>query len=135
MRVIGLDWGEVRIGISVSDPLGITAQPLFSINNDENFTGKLKEIIKKYDASEIVLGYPKSLSGKPGISADKVKGFYEKLSSEVQVKVTLWDERFTTKIALQSLAASGVKGKKGKGLIDASASGIMLQSYIDSKRT
>jgi len=134
MRVIGLDWGEARIGVSVSDPLGITAQPLVSMENDESFIAKLQEIIRKYDAAEIVVGYPKQMSGKAGTSAAKVNEFCEKIKKEFPVKITLWDERLTTKIAQQSFAASGAPRKKRKAFIDASAAGIMLQSYMDSRK-
>ena len=134
MRVIGLDWGEARIGVSVSDPLGITAQPLVSMENDESFIGKLQEIIRKYDAAEIVVGYPKQMSGKAGTSAAKVNEFCEKIKKEFPAKITLWDERLTTKIAQQSFAASGAPRKKKKSFIDASAAGIMLQSYMDSRK-
>jgi len=134
MRIIGLDWGEARIGVSVSDPLGITAQPLMSFDNDSGFIGKLREILQKYDAAEIVVGYPKQMNGKAGISAAKVNEFCEKIKNEFSAKITLWDERLTTKIALQSFAASGSPRKKRKEFIDASAAGIMLQSYMDSRK-
>ena len=135
MRIIGLDWGEARIGVSVSDPLGITAQPLVSLENDESFIGKLKEITRKYDAAEIVVGYPKQMNGKAGVSAAKVNEFCKKIKGEFPTKITLWDERLTTKIAQQYFAASGAPRKKRKGFIDASAAGIMLQNYMDSKKT
>jgi putative Holliday junction resolvase len=134
MRIIGLDWGEARIGVSVSDPLGITAQPLASFDNNGEFIGKLREIVEKYDAGEIVLGYPKQMNGKAGISAAKVNEFCEKIKGEFPVKITLWDERLTTKIAQQSFAASGAPRKKKKSFIDASAAGIMLQNYMDSRK-
>jgi len=134
MRIIGLDWGEARIGISVSDPLGITAQPLVSFDNNGEFIGKLREILQKYDAAEIVLGYPKQMNGKAGISAAKVNEFREKIKGEFPIKITLWDERLTTKIAQQALAESGVSRKRKKCFVDASAAGIMLQSYMDSRK-
>jgi putative Holliday junction resolvase len=134
MRLIGLDWGTARIGVAVSDPMGITALPLFSIENNEKFLGKLKETIGQYDAGEIILGLPKQMNGEQGIAAEKVKDFCKKIVSEIPVKVTLWDERLTTKIAQGSFIASGASRKKRKGFIDAAAAGIMLQSYIDSKK-
>jgi putative Holliday junction resolvase len=134
MRIIGLDWGEARIGVSVSDPLGITAQPLISLDNDIEFKGKLREILQKYDATEIVVGYPKQMSGKAGISAEKVNEFCKKIKDEFQVKITLWDERLTTKLAQQALSGSGASRKRKKSFVDASAAGIMLQSYMDSRK-
>jgi putative holliday junction resolvase len=134
MRLIGLDWGTARIGVAVSDPMGIMALPLFSLENNEKFLGKLKETIGQYDAGEIILGLPKQMNGEQGIAAEKVKDFCKKIVNEIPVKVTLWDERLTTKIAQGSFKASGASRKKRKGFIDAAAAGIMLQSYIDSKK-
>jgi len=134
MRIIGLDWGEARIGISVSDPLGITAQPLLSLENNKSFIGKLKEIIRKYDADEIVVGYPRQMNGKAGISAAKVDEFCKTIKDEFPINITLWDERLTTKIAQQALAESGASRKRKKSFIDASAAGIILQNYMDSRK-
>jgi putative Holliday junction resolvase len=133
MRQIGLDWGEARIGVAVSDPLGITALPVISLENNGQFFEKLKELIAQYGAEEIVLGLPKQMNGELGIAAEKVKEFSMKLMSEIPVKVTLWDERLTTKIAQGSFRSSGASRKKTKSFIDAAAAGIMLQSFIDSK--
>ncbi len=133
MRTIGLDWGEARIGVAVSDPLGITAQPLFNLENNVEFVAKLKEVIKKYDACEIVLGLPYSMSGGAGIAASKVKDFCKKICGEIPVKVILWDERLTTKIAQRAFKESGASRKKQKSFIDAVSAGIILQGYIDSR--
>lgn len=134
MRIIGLDWGEARIGVAVSDPLGITAQPLFYIENNEKFVAKLKEVITKYDAGEIVLGLPYRMSGSPGIAASKVKDFCKKISGEIPINVILWDERLTTKIAQRALSDLGASRKKRKSFIDAASAGIILQGYIDSRK-
>jgi putative Holliday junction resolvase len=134
MRIIGLDWGEVRIGVAVSDPLGITAQPLFSLENNKEFIGKLKELINKYDVGEIVLGYPKQMSGKSGIAASKVEEFSKKITSEVPIKIILCDERLTTKIAQKFSMFAGASRKKKKSFIDAATAGIILQGYIDSRK-
>ncbi len=134
MRLIGLDWGGARIGVAVSDPLGISALPLFSIENNGKFLDRLKEIIDQYDAGEIILGLPKQMNGELGIAAEKVKDFSKKIVSEIPVKVTLWDERLTTKMAQVSMTAGGASRKKMKGFSDAAAAGIMLQSYIDSHK-
>jgi putative Holliday junction resolvase len=133
MRIIGLDWGEARIGVAVSDPLGITAQPLFNLENNVEFVAKFKEIIKKYDACEVVLGLPYSMSGGAGIAASKVKDFCKKISDEIPIKVILWDERLTTKIAQRVFKESGASRKKQKNFIDAVSAGIILQGYIDSR--
>lgn len=134
MRVIGLDWGEKRVGVAVSDPLGISALPVRSLDNDDKLIENLKNIIREYDAGEIVLGLPRQMSGASGAAASKTMKFCEKLSKELPIKVSLWDERLTTKAAQGAFQASGAPRKKRKAFIDAVAAGIMLQSYIDSKR-
>ena len=135
MRMIGLDWGEVRVGVSVSDPLGITAQPLFSLENNADLITKLKELVKKYDANEIVIGYPKQMNGKLGIAASKVDEFSDRIKQGIPVKITLWDERLTTKIAQTASIISGASRQKRKSFIDAATAGVILQGYIDSKRS
>lgn len=132
MRKIGLDWGEARIGVAVSDPLDITAQPLFSISNDEKAIPKLKDIIKQYEADEIVLGMPKQMNGKPGIAAAKVTAFKEKIIKDIPVKIALWDERLSTKMVQRSFAEAGASIKTRKNNVDAAAAAVILQSYMDA---
>ena len=134
MRKIGLDWGEARIGVAVSDPLDITAQPLYSIRNNKDAVDKLKRLIEQYGADEIVLGLPKQMDGIEGIAASKVRRFYQQIKDAVPVKITLWDERLTTKIAGRAFADAGTSVRSRKNNIDAAAAGIMLQSFMDSNR-
>jgi putative holliday junction resolvase len=134
MRKIGLDWGEARIGVAVSDPLYITAQPLFSINNDEGVIPKLNEMIEQYGADEIILGLPRQMNGGSGPAASKVIAFQEKIKKEVPVKITLWDERLSTKIAQRSFAETGASIRTRKKNVDAAAACVILQSFMDSKK-
>lgn len=134
MRKIGLDWGEARIGVAVSDPLNITAQPLFSIRNDKGFVPKINELIQQYKVDEIVLGLPRQMNGKQGIAASKVIAFHEKIKDEIPVKITLCDERLSTKMALRSFAESGASIKTRKNNIDVAAACIILQSYMDYRK-
>jgi len=133
MRIMGLDWGEKRIGVSISDPLGITAQPLPYIYNDSKLIENLTGLLNKYGIETVILGNPLMLSGRPGISADKVRHFHEMLSSKLPVKISIWDERLTSKAAERSLIEAGVSRKKRKGVIDSSSACLMLQSYMDHK--
>ena len=134
MRKIGLDWGEARIGVAVSDPLSITAQPLLSIKNDEGFIPKLNAIIEQYGADEIILGLPRQMDGRSGTAASKVLAFQEKIKSSLHVKITLWDERLSTKIAQRSFAETGAPIKTRKNRVDAAAACVILQSFMDSKK-
>jgi len=135
MRIIGLDWGEARIGVAVSDPLGITAQALCTLENNDKFIGKLKVLIGQYGAAEIVIGLPKNMKGEAGVAAEKTMSFYNEISSLIPLKITLWDERLSTKMAQRYLEVSGASRKKQKSFIDAATAGIILQGYMDSKKT
>lgn len=132
MRIIGLDWGEARIGVAVSDPLGISAQPLEHMeNNDKIFMG-IKALVEKFEAEEIVVGLPRMMDGSFGIAATKVEKFCATLSKDIDIKITLWDERLTTRMAERSLAGSGISRKKARKTIDSSSASLILQSYMDS---
>jgi putative holliday junction resolvase len=132
MRILGLDWGEVRIGVAISDPLGITAQPQPYIVNDKHLIPNLKDLVIRYSISSIVLGNPKQMNGQPGISSGKVSLFKDKLIGALGINVLLWDERLTTKMAEKALISSGTSREKRKTIIDSISAGMMLQSYIDS---
>jgi putative Holliday junction resolvase len=134
MRLLGLDWGEIRIGVSVSDPLGMTALPLSYIKNDKNCIAELKDLIEKYDIGEIVVGLPKTLKGDLGVAASKVIGFCDVLKKQLDIKVSLWDERLTTKMARASLVGAGVSREKMKQSIDSYSASVMLQSSMDSRK-
>ena len=132
MRALGLDWGEQRIGVAVSDPLGMTALPLEHVHNDDGLIAALKGTIEKYSADTIVLGLPKNMDGSEGASAAKVKDLKDKLEVTLGITVKLWDERLTTKMAERVLIDSGVSRGKRKGIVDSISAAMMLQSYMDS---
>lgn len=134
MRKIGLDWGEARIGVAVSDPLYITAQRLPFIHNDEGFIPKLNDMIEQYGADEIILGLPRQMNGKAGIAASKVIAFREKIKDRVPIKITLWDERLSTKIAQRSFAEAGASIRTRKNNVDSAAACVILQSFMDSQK-
>jgi putative Holliday junction resolvase len=132
MRILGIDWGESKVGIAVSDPLGITAQPLPYIKNDQSMFVQLKAIIEKFEIEIILLGYPRQMSGKEGIAASKVRSFCENIKNELNIPVNMWDERLTTKMAEKSLINAGISREKRKELVDSISASMMLQSYMDS---
>jgi len=132
MRLIGLDWGTSRIGISVSDPLGTTALPLPFIKNDMGLIPNLKALISEYGIGEIIVGLPKRMNGTLGPSAESVKAFCGSLEKELDIKISLWDERLTTKLAEKSFREAGISAKESRKLIDSSSASVMLQSYLDS---
>lgn len=131
MRILGIDYGEKRIGVAVSDPLGIIAQGIAVIGNVE----ELGKIIGQYEKiDEIVVGLPKRMSGEIGIQAQKVLEFVEQLKALYPIPVTTWDERLTTAAAERTLISAGLSREKRKKVIDRSAAAYILQSYLDCKK-
>jgi putative Holliday junction resolvase len=134
-RILGIDYGTHRIGLSISDPLGIIAQPIEALRNDENLFKELKRQIKNENVKIIVVGMPLNLKGQRGLKAEEVCRFIELLKTEVDIEVAVWDERFTTAIAQKTMIAMGTKKKerqKRDGRIDSMAASIMLQGFLDS---
>jgi len=135
MRILGIDLGEKRIGISISDELGITAQGLptiSSVSEDEDLKS-IKKIVDKYDVEKIILGLPKNMNGTLGKQAKKAISFAEKLKKTFQLPVELEDERLTTTKAEKLLIEDDRSRKKRKKVIDKMSAIIILQSYLDRR--
>ena len=135
MRILGIDLGEKRIGISISDELGITAQGLPTINsiNEMEDLKKIKETLDKYGVEKIVLGFPKNMNGSIGKQAQKAISFAEKLKSSFQLPVELEDERLSTNKAEKFLIETDRSRKKRKKVIDKMSAVIILQSFLDRR--
>jgi len=135
MRILGIDLGEKRIGIAVSDELGITAQGLPTIpstTEDENLK-KIKKLIDKYNVEKIILGLPKNMNGTLGKQAEKSLCFAQKIKNNHQVPVELEDERLSTSKAEKLLIQADRSRKKRKRVIDKMSAVIILQSYLDRR--
>lgn len=132
-RILGLDWGEKRVGLALSDPLGIIATGLTTVEKKEGFDliGYLKELISEQEIAKIILGFPKNMDGSVGPKAEEVLAFKESLEKEINIPVILWDERLTTLSAQRSLREAEVKLKKGKKFLDKIAAVLILQNYLD----
>ena len=130
MRIMGLDVGEKRIGVAVSDPLGYTAQGI-SVIKRENIED-LKKIVSDYDVERIIVGLPKNMDGSIGEQAKKVLAFIEDLKREIDLPVLTWDERLTTKEAEGVLLRADLSRAKRKKVIDKLAAVLILQGYLDS---
>ena len=141
MRSLALDIGDKRIGVAVSDELGVTARGLFSINRKslKQDTDSILEIAKEYGAKNIIAGLPLNLNGSDSVQTKKTRDFTEKLGNKLRssgmpdVKVILHDERFTTKIAENALIEADMRREKRKKIIDQQAAAIILQSWLDSR--
>ena len=142
-RVMGIDYGSVRIGISVSDETNTIAFGKDVIANDKNCLAKISLFIKEYSIGKIILGYPLSLGGNRSAQTLKVEEFEVTLKNylntsfrEGSVNVIRWDERFTSKMALDSMFESGMKKKKRqlKSNLDIISAALLLQSYLDGMK-
>ena len=137
-RVLALDLGEVTIGLALSDPLRITAQPLEALRRvgPKKDLQRLAQLIEEREVGTIVVGLPLLLSGKDGDAARGAREFADKLSRRFpKLKIDLWDERLTTVEAERTLIAADVRRSKRKQVIDTVAALLILQGYLDSTDT
>lgn len=137
MRIMGIDYGDSRVGIAMSDSLGIMAQGLRTIPNKvySKMLSSVVTIAREYDASVIVIGLPKNMDGSLGFRADITMEFYEDLKSELpDAEFVFQDERLTTVQAAGFLNETNTRGKSRKNIIDTVAAEIILQSYLDSNK-
>ncbi|HEV7219832.1 MAG TPA: Holliday junction resolvase RuvX [Terriglobales bacterium] len=134
-RVLGLDVGSKTIGIAVSDPLGITAQGLQTIRRQNRRLdyAQLREVIVKYEVTQIVVGYPLRMSGAEGTQADKMKIFAEDLRKYFRLPVHLWDERLTSAQANRVLRDSEMSIQRRGEVVDRLAAVLILQSWMDAR--
>lgn len=134
-RILGLDVGTKTIGVAVSDPLGLTAQPVETIRRvgKEADLAELRRLVALYNPERFVVGYPLSLSGSAGPQARFVEAFAEHLRT-LELPVEFIDERLTTKEAMNALLATGMHRAKRKAVIDQQAAVLILQSYLDRRR-
>ncbi|WP_175410678.1 Holliday junction resolvase RuvX [Streptomyces sp. TRM64462] len=136
-RRLAIDVGDARIGVASCDPDGVLATPVETVPGRDVPAAhrRLRQIAEEYEPIEIVVGLPRSLSGREGPAATKVRAFARELAKGVApVPVRLVDERMTTVTATQGLRASGVKSKKGRSVIDQAAAVIILQNALESER-
>ena len=136
MKILGIDYGDARTGLSLSDITGMLAgsPSVISEWNREKLLDKLCDYIKQNNVEEIVLGYPKNMDGSIGERAEKCKALANDLADRTGLNVVLWDEIQTTVAAHQILHQSGKKMKKHRQSVDAVAATLILQGYLDFKR-
>lgn len=134
-RYIGLDVGDKRIGIAISDPLGITAAGLETIErrNMKADVSVIRAICKRHGAVQIIVGLPLNMDGSDGHQSEKVKSFASKLARETGLPVIYEDERMSTISAIRTLTIQGVDTGRKRDLVDMQAAAIILQKYLDSK--
>lgn len=140
MRILGLDYGSVTVGVAVSDSLLLTAQGLEVIKRErENklrrTCARIEELVAEYEVSAIVLGFPKNMNNTEGPRCEKTKEFAAMLERRTGLKVILWDERLTTVSAKRVLMDANVRRENRKEYIDKIAAVFILQGYLDSQNT
>ena len=135
VRILALDVGEKRIGLAVSDPLGITAQGLEVLvrRDPETDLARLLEVARKWGVQEIVLGLPRHMDGRLGQAAPKILELARELSAALGVKVTTWDERLTTVEAERVLIQADVSRRRRRQVVDQLAAVLILQGYLDHR--
>ena len=134
-RILGIDYGERRIGLAISDPMGIIAKPLKCIDRKTtpNYIIEIQKITLQKDVNKIVIGIPITLKGKRSHQTEVVQKFINELSKMEKISVVEIDERLSSIAAIKSLKEQGVKTRFDKGRIDETAAAIILQEYLDSQ--
>ncbi|NCC50373.1 MAG: Holliday junction resolvase RuvX [Spartobacteria bacterium] len=133
-RLLGIDYGQRRIGVALSDPCRIIASPLEMIPNssDKEVLQRIRTLCKEHEVDGIVIGLPLNMDGTAGPIAEYVTAFAEKLRAATPLPVACWDERLSSKSAENALIEGGTRREKRKQLIDKIAAQIILQHYIDA---
>jgi putative Holliday junction resolvase len=134
MRILGLDIGDRRVGVAISDPVEVIASPLTVITRDDDNAAisAIMQLVGQYDVKRIVVGLPYSLDGSLGRQASKVKDFVDKLSQKTDASIELRDERLSTVAAERLLRGAGNKKARERSRLDAAAAAFILQGYLDS---
>lgn len=135
MRRLGIDHGEKRVGLSLSDEEGLIASPLTTLprENADKLLDLVVDKARELAVEEIVVGLPLNLDGSEGASARRARRFAERLELAAELPVVLWDERMSTLAAQRSLREAGITAKKQKDMVDRVAAAVLLQSYLDAK--
>ena len=135
MRILAIDHGTKRMGIALSDPMGILAQPLEAIPAEPfaQFLNRLKEILLEKQVELVSVGMPRNMDGSYGPAALKVREFIGVLKEAIATPIETWDERLTSAQANRFLIQADVRRSDRRGKVDKTAAAILLQSYLDSR--
>ncbi len=134
MRIIGIDYGDSRVGVAVSDLLGLTAQGVRTVKNRgrEKLLNELSEIIKDYNPEKIVVGLPKNMDGSVGFRGEATYEFVDSLKTIYSGEIVMWDERLSTVSAINVLNETNTRGKDRKKVLDTVAACFILENYLNS---
>ena len=136
MRFLGVDVGTKRIGLAISDELGIIAQSLLTLSctTPENDTRKLIEIARQHNVEKIIVGLPKNMNGTLGKSAEHVLSFIQGIKEVTNIPVQVWDERLSTVAVNRTLLSANTSRRRRKEVVDKLAAVYILQGFLDSHR-
>jgi len=136
MRILGLDPGERRIGVALSDPTGLLASPLTVIKRSglSDDLAAVARLVQEHEVELVVVGEPRTLRGEVGPQAEAAREFAGQLAGYVRVPVEMWDERLSTVAAEREMLALGIRAEKRRAQRDAVAAAIILQGYLDRLR-
>ena len=132
-RILGIDHGDVRIGIAMSDETAFLASALTTVQNGRGAVDEIVALLKEHSVEKIVIGLPRNMDGSFGPATEKVRAFAEQLSEKTDVPVVEWDERLSTVSAHNVLREAGLDGRKRKGVVDKVAAQIILQNFLDAQ--
>jgi putative holliday junction resolvase len=130
-RILGVDFGRARIGIAVSDELGLLAHPVKTIPASRDAAKRIDEIVREKDVERVVIGLPRHMNGSVGEAAGEVLAFAEQLRKLLPCEVVTWDERLTTVAANRALREGGQKTRTSRSFVDQVAAQMILQGYLD----
>jgi len=135
-RILAIDYGEKWIGLAVSDPLQLTAQPLGThlLGSEEENRLFFADLLKTYEVSLIVIGWPLKMNGQPGNQANLVQKFAQWLKTNFGLPVVLWDERLTTRQAQALLQEQKIKANKGKKIEHTLVAVLILEAFLERKK-
>jgi len=133
-RVLGIDCGDVRVGVAISDELGFMAHPLETIDvRRTKAVARIRDLAAERDVETVVVGMPRNMNGTHGPASEKAAKFAAELRAALPCKIVTWDERLTTVSAQRSLQEAGRKAKDQKHVIDQAAAQVILQSWLDAQ--
>jgi putative Holliday junction resolvase len=134
-RILGIDFGTVRIGLALSDPTGTLASPLPHLEKKtiSQINAALTELVETHEISRVVVGLPRNMDGSYGPAAEKVRDFISKIQGSLSVPIETQDERLTTVQASKQLSQIGLNQKELRKKIDSSSASLILQQYLDRK--
>ncbi len=131
MRILGIDHGDVRIGIAMSDETAFLASPLTTVQNGKAAIDEIVALVVEHKVETIVVGLPLNMDGSCGSATKKVRKFSQKLAEKTSVPIFEMDERLTTVTAHHNLREAGLDGRQRKGVVDMAAAQIILQDWLD----